>query len=190
MTVHDIEDQLRAQTPTGDLRPPVLPETDVSIGTAETPVGRLVLAGTERGIIVCSYEPEEAVSERIAKTVSPRVLRHPSRIDPVRAELDAYFEGRLRAFSADLDMRLATGFRGSVLRALTEVPYGSTTTYSHLANRIGRPKAARAVGNALSANPLCVIMPCHRVVPAGGGLGGYAGGPAAKELLLQLETAS
>ncbi len=162
---------------------------DLAVGTTETPVGRLVLAVAETGLVTCSYQDEDAVTERLARTVSPRVLRAPRRLDPVRRELDAYFAGRLHQFSVPVDLTLASPFGRAVLRALGQVPYGSTTTYGELAARLGRPQAARAVGNALGANPVCVIVPCHRVVGSAGQLTGYAGGVAAKRRLLELEGA-
>lgn len=181
----DLETRLRAFTP--PVAEPVLPESDVSYVVTDAPVGRLLLAATEAGLVACSYAPEEAVLERLARVVSPRVLRSPRRLDGVRRELDTYFAGRLRAFTTPVDLALAGEFGRAVLRALANVPYGTTTSYAGIAALVGRPGAARAVGNALGANPVCVVVPCHRVVPASGGVGGYAGGAAAKRLLLDLE---
>lgn len=160
---------------------------DVAYMVADTPVGRLVLATTPAGLVACSYDEPEAVAERLARRVSPRVLRSAAALDGVRRELDQYFAGRRRHFGVQVDLALAGVFGQEVLRATSTVGYGETTTYSAVADRIGRPRAARAVGNALGANPVCVIVPCHRVLRAGGGAGGYAGGVAAKELLLALE---
>jgi methylated-DNA-[protein]-cysteine S-methyltransferase len=160
---------------------------DVAIDAVDTPVGRLVLAATEAGVITCSYHDQDEVASRLAVAVSPRVLRAPARLDPVRRELDEYFAGRLTRFTAPVDLRLATEFGRRVLTALGGIGYGTTTTYGTLASRLGRPSAARAVGHALGANPVCVIVPCHRVVGADGRLTGYAGGVEAKRLLLNLE---
>lgn len=160
---------------------------DVAIDTVDTPVGPLVLAATEAGLVACSYREPDAVAERLAGSVSPRILRAPRRLDPVRRELDDYFAGRLTAFTAPVDLRLASPFGRQVLASLRSVPYGLTTTYGALAARLGRPNAARAVGHALGANPVCVVVPCHRVVGANGALTGYAGGLDAKRRLLSLE---
>ena len=183
-----------ADSDTGLGAPPDLSELagragllDVAIDAVDTPVGRLVLAATEAGVITCSYHDQDEIASRLAVAVSPRVLRAPARLDPVRRELDDYFAGRLTRFTAPVDLRLASEFGRRVLTALGGIGYGTTTTYGTLASRLGRPSAARAVGHALGANPVCVIVPCHRVVGADGRLTGYAGGVEAKRLLLNLE---
>ncbi|HKA69791.1 MAG TPA: methylated-DNA--[protein]-cysteine S-methyltransferase [Actinomycetes bacterium] len=163
---------------------------DVAIDAVDTPVGRLVLAATEAGVITCSYRDQDEVASRLATAVSPRVLRAPARLDPIRRELDDYFAGRLTRFTAPVDLRLTSEFGRRVLTALGGIGYGTTTTYGALASRLGRPTAARAVGHALGQNPVCVIVPCHRVLGADGRLTGYAGGVEAKQLLLNLEERS
>ncbi|MFD0656954.1 methylated-DNA--[protein]-cysteine S-methyltransferase [Thermocatellispora tengchongensis] len=135
----------------------------------------------------CSYDDEHTVFERITRSVGRFIGPDPRRIDPVRRELEAYFAGRLRAFTVAVDLQLATPFARTVLQMLTTVPYGTTTTYAEVAERIGRPRALRAVGNALAVNPVCVIVPCHRVIDSPGTPGPYAGGPDAKRHLLALE---
>lgn len=181
----DLDALLRVTSPTyrGDGPP------EIAFGTTQSPVGTLVLAVTGKGVASCSYDDEHAVFERVRRTLGRFIGNDPRRLDPVRRELDAYFAGRLRAFTTPVDLRLATPFARTVLQMLPAVPYGTTTSYGEIARRIGRPRAMRAVGNALAANPVCVIVPCHRVVESDGGLGGYAGGSAAKELLLRLEGA-
>jgi methylated-DNA-[protein]-cysteine S-methyltransferase len=181
----DLEGALRGFDPR--VRPPALPDTDVSYTMTDTPVGPLLLAATESGVIACSYGSEEEVTARIAGAVSPRVLRSPRRLDTVRRELDEYFEGRRREFTVAVQPVLAAPFARAVLESLRQVPYGSTTTYGGVARAIDRPTASRAVGNALNANPLCILLPCHRVLRGDGSVGGYAGGAAAKHLLLTLE---
>lgn len=162
---------------------------DVVTGTAETPVGFLSLALTERGIASCSYDPEDTVTPRLARAVSTRIGSHSAWLDPVRRELDAYFEGQLTSFTIPLDLRLTSDFGRVVLRSLLDVPYGSTTSYTALAARIGHVNATRAVANTLATNPLCLFLPCHRVVPAEhpDRVGAYAGGADAKRYLLALE---
>jgi methylated-DNA-[protein]-cysteine S-methyltransferase len=133
---------------------------------------------------------EDAWLQRLADAVSPRVLRAPRPLDAARRELAAYLEGRRRRVEVPTDLRLLGPFQREVLTGLAaRVPYGERTTYAALATALDRPRAARAVGTALARNPLCIVLPCHRVVPAAGGVGGYAGGPAAKEHLLALEAA-
>ncbi|GAA0397485.1 methylated-DNA--[protein]-cysteine S-methyltransferase [Microbispora corallina] len=185
MSTGDLEALLRVTAPgyVGESPP------DVAFGTTDTPVGRLVLAVTARGVAACSYDDEHAVFARVYRSIGSFIGPDPRRLDPVRRELDAYFEGRLRAFSLPVDLQLATAFARTVVQMTLSVPYGSVTTHGELAGRIGRPQALHAVANALTANPVCVIVPCHRAVESPGVLGGYAGGPAAKEHLLRLEGA-
>ncbi|GAA4521976.1 MULTISPECIES: methylated-DNA--[protein]-cysteine S-methyltransferase [Nonomuraea] len=160
---------------------------DVALGTYDGAVGRLVLAVTARGLVACSYEDEHVVFERVSNQVGSLIGTDARRLDPVRRELDAYFSGRLRAFSTRVDLTLATPFARTVLQKTMAVPYGTTTTMGRIGELIGRPRALRAVGNALGANPVCVIVPCHRVVRDDGEPGDYAGGPAAKRHLLTVE---
>jgi methylated-DNA-[protein]-cysteine S-methyltransferase len=112
--------------------------------------------------------------------------RRPS-LTQTRHQLDEYFEGTRRGFELPLDWQLAHGFRREVLRATAEIPYGRTSSYRDVATRAGSPRAVRAAGTALATNPLPIVVPCHRVLRTGGGLGAYRGGAAAKAALLQLE---
>jgi methylated-DNA-[protein]-cysteine S-methyltransferase len=164
---------------------------DVAYATADTPVGPLLVATTPRGLVRAAYpreRPDDVLAE-LARDVSPRVLESPRELDPVRRELDEYFEGRRRGFDLAIDWRLSHGFRCEALKALVGVRYGATITYSELAQRAGSPRAHRAAGSACGSNPIPIVVPCHRVVRAGGGLGGYGGGVEVKEYLLELEGA-
>lgn len=174
-------------------QPPRLGPTDVSYVVEDTKIGRMLLARRDSGALVASaFVPddrsEERVLSRLSRTVSPRILRHPQPLDEMRRELAAYLDGRLREFSVPVDLVLASPFQRAVLGALPRVTYGERATYGQLAGWIARPSASRAVGAALGANPLCVVVPCHRVVASTGALTGYAGGLAAKEYLLALES--
>lgn len=162
---------------------------DVAYRTLDTPVGSLLLAATEQGLVRVAYEREDhaAVLERLALAVTPRVLRAPRRLDTVARELDEYFAGRRAGFDVPLDLRLAKGFRRTVLEHLTDVGYGHTASYATVALAAGNPRAVRAVGTACATNPLPVVLPCHRVVRSDGSIGQYVGGVAAKEALLTLE---
>jgi methylated-DNA-[protein]-cysteine S-methyltransferase len=164
---------------------------DVAYRVVTSPIGDLLLAGTELGLLRVAFSAEDfdAVLQSLADRVSPRVLEAPARLDPAARELDEYFAGRRRAFDLPLDRRLSTGFRGAVLRQLSEIDYGATATYGAIARRAGNPKAVRAVGTACATNPLPLVVPCHRVVRADGTLGGYLGGAEAKRMLLALEAA-
>ncbi len=163
---------------------------DVGYDVMDSPIGSLLLAATPAGLISVGFSgQEDDLLGELAARVSPRVLRSPRRVDPARRELDAYFEGRLRRFSIPLDWTLVGPFGRLVLRRTARIPYGGVLSYSQVARAIGTPRAARAVGNALGANPIPVIVPCHRVVRTGGALGGYGGGLDRKSYLLTLEGA-
>jgi methylated-DNA-[protein]-cysteine S-methyltransferase len=165
---------------------------DVAYRTLDTPVGPLLLAATEHGLVRVAYpnQGHDAVLQALADRISPRVLHAPARLDPVARQLDDYFAGRRRRFDVPLDWRLSTGFRSTVLHHLaTDVDYGRTASYAVLAALAGNPKAVRAVGTACATNPLPVVVPCHRVVRSDGAIGNYAGGVEAKRTLLDLEAA-
>jgi methylated-DNA-[protein]-cysteine S-methyltransferase len=161
---------------------------DVAVSTVESPVGDLLVAVSDRGLVRLAFDPVHVLDD-LAARISPRVLEAPARLDPVRRELDEYFEGRRRRFDMAVDLSLASGFRREVLEATARIPVGHITTYGALAARVGKPRAARAVGNAVGSNPVAIVVPCHRVVPAGGGVGNYGGGPERKAFLLELEHA-
>jgi methylated-DNA-[protein]-cysteine S-methyltransferase len=163
---------------------------DVAYAELDSPVGTLVLAGTPQGLARLAYvDPglEDEVLEEIATRLSPRMLSAPRRLDGPRRELDEYFAGRRRAFDFAVDWSLTGGFRRRVLEATARIPSGHVTTYGALAAEVGKPSAARAVGNAVGSNPVAIVVPCHRVVPASGGVGNYGGGPERKAFLLDLE---
>ncbi len=165
---------------------------DVAYRTLETPIGELLLAATDAGLLRVAFavEGQQTVLAALAATVSPRILLAPRRLDPAARELDEYFAGRRTAFDLTLDLRLATGFRREVLAHLPEIGYGRTTSYTAVAAAAGRPRAVRAVGTACGRNPLPIVVPCHRVVRSDGSLGGYLGGLAIKQALLNLESAA
>ncbi|MEU4390810.1 methylated-DNA--[protein]-cysteine S-methyltransferase [Kribbella sp. NPDC023855] len=188
LTVPDIEGRLSRLT-SGGARPPVLPAADVSYVLHDTPVGTLLLATAGGRLVASSFGDEETMTNRLARAISPRVLRQPAALDEVRRQLDEYLTGQRKAFELPVDLVLATPFQRLVLSDLPDhTSYGKTTTYGQVAGQIDRPKAARAVGTALGANPLCVVIPCHRVVGSSGALTGYAGGLEAKRFLLNLES--
>jgi methylated-DNA-[protein]-cysteine S-methyltransferase len=164
---------------------------DVAVGSADSPIGTLLLAATDAGLVRVGLggTDHELILEQLATTLGPRVIEHPSRLDSIKRELEQYFAGRRRRFECALDWRLTSGFVRSVLERTAEIPFGETRTYTEMAALAGSPLASRAAGSALGANPIPVIVPCHRVLRTGGGLGGYAGGLEAKRMLLELEGA-
>ena len=165
---------------------------DVAYATLDTPMGTAVVAATPRGLVRLAL-PNEDLDEtltRLAADISPRVLEHPARLDEPRRELEQYFDGRRNQFDLSLDWRLShPGFYRRVLRATSKVPFGEVITYGDAAKRAGNPRASRAAGTALGSNPIPIVVPCHRVIRAGGEIGNYGGGPAMKRFLLRLEGA-
>ncbi|HEX5569074.1 MAG TPA: methylated-DNA--[protein]-cysteine S-methyltransferase [Streptomyces sp.] len=158
------------------------------------PIGPLLLVAAGRGLSAVVFHADEQTVHRSLTRLAGRLGAAPVRRagDPLLAgavrELDAYFRGELREFSVPLDWSLTSGFNERVLRTLAgSVPYGSVVGYQSLADRVGEPGAARAVGVAMGSNPLPVVEPCHRVVESGGGIGGFGGGLETKRALLALE---
>jgi methylated-DNA-[protein]-cysteine S-methyltransferase len=192
----DIEDLLTQDVSPGG-RLPDLTEAaaaagllDVAYATLDTPLGKLLLASTPKGLVriaYIDYDDENAVLEQLAARVSPRVLAAPRRLDQPRRELDEYFAGRRRHFETPQDWQLIQGFARRVLTATAHVPYGATATYKQMATEAGNERAFRAAGNALGSNPIPIIVPCHRILHSGGGLGGYTGGLDKKRVLLEVE---
>ena len=165
---------------------------DVAYALEDSPLGPLLLASTRRGLIRIAYlrgeGPAETVLEELADRVSPRVLAAPGALDAVRRELDEFFSGRRTEFDVPLDWRLIRApFTRRVLQATSRIPFGSVSSYKEMATAAGSPRAARAAGNALGNNPIPIVVPCHRVLHSGGGIGGYTGGLDKKRTLLSLE---
>jgi methylated-DNA-[protein]-cysteine S-methyltransferase len=164
---------------------------DVAYTTIDTPVGTLLLAATDKGLVRVAYasQDHDRVLSDLATRISPRVLRAPGRLSAAARELDEYFAGRRTTFDLPLDLALSSGFRRLVQLHLPHIEYGHTESYKQVAEIVGNPRAVRAVGTACATNPLPVVVPCHRVLRSDGTVGGYAGGPAAKATLLALEGA-
>jgi methylated-DNA-[protein]-cysteine S-methyltransferase len=162
---------------------------DVAYGIADSPLGPLTVMVTPRGLVRLSYPGEgiDAQMAEVAERISPRILEAPERTDGVRRELDEYFDGTRHDFDVPIDWRLVRGFAGAVLRATARIPFGRVSNYREVAAQAGSPNAYRAAGNALGSNPVPIVVPCHRVLHAGGGMGGYTGGLDRKRYLLRLE---
>jgi methylated-DNA-[protein]-cysteine S-methyltransferase len=163
---------------------------DVAYAGVDSPFGRLTAAVTNDGLIRLAFAGEavDDVLQELADSVSPRVLEAPARLDGVRRELDDYFEGRTRTFATRIDWRLSHGFHRRAREACHAIPYGEVVTYAELASAAGSPRAVRAAGQAMARNPIPIVVPCHRVLRTGGGLGGYGGGLDVKRRLLDLES--
>jgi methylated-DNA-[protein]-cysteine S-methyltransferase len=164
---------------------------DIDYAPVESPFGTLHAATTRRGLVRLAFpeEPLDDFLERLAHRLSPRILAAPAALDPVRRELDEYFAGRRQTFELALDWALITPFARRVLRKTAAIPYGGHLSYAEVAAEAGSPRGARAAGNALGSNPIPIVIPCHRVLHSGGGLGGYGGGLERKRFLLELEGA-
>jgi len=164
---------------------------DISYATIDSPFGPLLAASTRRGLVRLAFpeEDDDAVLERMAERLSPRILEAPARLEPLRVELEQYFDGSRQSFEIPLDWSLIGPFGTKVLSATAAIPYGSVLTYTEVAGKAGSPRGSRAAGNALGSNPIPIVIPCHRVLRTGGSLGGYAGGLDRKRRLLELEGA-
>ena len=165
---------------------------DVAYAGVDSPMGPLLVAATRRGLVRVSYnaaERTDQVLDDIATKLSPRIIEDASRLDEIRRELDEYFDRKRTRFEVPLDWSMTHGFTRKVLRATARVPYGELVTYKDVARRAGNERASRAAGNALGANPIPIVVPCHRVVHSSGGLGGYTGGLERKKFLLGVEGA-
>jgi methylated-DNA-[protein]-cysteine S-methyltransferase len=165
---------------------------DVAYTVVDAPIGPLLLAATETGLVRVAFanEDHERILEMLAAKLSPRLLRAPARLADAARQLDEYFAGTRTDFDLALDLSLSAGFRRLVQRHLPQIGYGQTRSYAQVATLVGNPKAVRAVATACATNPLPIVVPCHRVLRTDGTPGGYRGGPAAKLTLLALETAA
>jgi methylated-DNA-[protein]-cysteine S-methyltransferase len=140
-------------------------------------------------LIRVSFPEQTDALQDIADSVSPRIMHSLTATEDVRRELDEYFGGRRHSFDVPVDLSAVHGFTRKVLRETTRIPFGSVSTYAQVAGKAGNARASRAAGNALHANPVPIVVPCHRVVRTGGGLGGYGGTIPRKIALLQMEGA-
>jgi methylated-DNA-[protein]-cysteine S-methyltransferase len=186
-----IEDRLRTGVPDIDLARLAREEglLDVAVAHVDSPIGDLLLASTPFGLVRVSFFGHDETLADLAARISPRILESPSELDPVRRQLDEYFDGRRRRFDLSIDWALVGDWARKVLDATAQIPFGEVRTYGEVATAAGSPTAFRAAGTALGHNPVPVVIPCHRVLAAGGKLGGYTGGTQIKEHLLRLEGA-
>ena len=157
----------------------------VTYRRVDSPIGQLLLAATERGLVYLAFanEDHDAVLAKLAAVPGDSPV-----LAQAATELAEYFAGRRRTFAVLVDDHLSTGFRKQIQDLLPRIDYGATQTYKQLAEAAGNPRAVRAVGTACAANPVPIIVPCHRVLRSDGSLGGYRGGVEAKEMLLSLES--
>lgn len=154
----------------------------------QAPIGRVFVAASDEGLVRVSFRRSEgAFVNDLRRQLDADVVRSPERTEDIVHQLRAYFAGERQRFDMRLDLRHVTPFQRRVLLAAARVPAGQLVSYGEIARRIGEPRGSRAVGQALGHNPIPIVIPCHRVVAAGGRIGGYTGGLAIKRKLLRLE---
>jgi AraC family transcriptional regulator of adaptative response/methylated-DNA-[protein]-cysteine methyltransferase len=164
----------------------------VRVREIDTPLGRMTIGATHHAVVLCDFSERRMMPAQLAairRRFGPTVDGVSPLLERVEAQLREFLAGERRAFDLPLDMP-GSAFQERVWAELRQIPYGETVAYRELAARVGAPQAPRAVGRANGSNRLALIVPCHRVIAAGGGLGGYGGGLAAKRWLLDLEQAT
>lgn len=161
----------------------------VGYATFASDLGPLWIAVGPRGVLSIHYGDEPAAAElaRLVRAYGPGIVPDPRRASPVASQVEQYLARKRERFDLDVDLAGLTPFQQRILRATARVPYGELTTYAAVARRAGSERATRAAGAALGANPVPIVVPCHRVVASDGSLGGYAGGLRTKRRLLALE---
>ena len=158
--------------------------------TFQSPLGNMIIAATDKGLAGLWFDGQKHLpAELIGAAVWPSAPGHPV-LQKVIRQLGEYFAGQRSSFDVPLDLAYGTAFQQSVWKALLKIPQGGTVSYSEVSQCIGKPAAVRAVGAAVGRNPVSIIVPCHRVMGAGGALTGYAGGLERKSALLKLEGVS
>jgi O-6-methylguanine DNA methyltransferase len=163
---------------------------NVRYGALKTPWGRLWVAATDKGLIALRFEPQPAgkLAESLARRAEVRLIRDAAGLRPYEDALTAFLSGRTTRLPIKVDLRGESDFAREVYRVIRRIPVGETRSYGEVAAQVGGRSFARAVGQALAANPVPIVIPCHRVISADGGLGGFSGGgPTWKQRLLALE---
>lgn len=165
-------------------------ETEVAYTTINTQIGRIMLVSSAQGLLRVAFPSQDYdnVLEDIQRRLGVGASKQPNHLRDISQQFDEFFNVQRREFDIPLDFSLTQGFRRAVQHQLLRIGYGSTQSYAKVAQHLGNPKAVRAVGSACAANPLPIVVPCHRVVRSDGALGGYAGGREAKETLLAIES--
>jgi methylated-DNA-[protein]-cysteine S-methyltransferase len=161
----------------------------VTLRTIETPIGQMLAGATDRAIVLCDFAGRQMIGAQLAavrRRIGPTGEGTSALLDRLESQLAEFFAGTRKAFELPIDIP-GSAFQERVWAELRRIPYGETISYRQLAERVGAGSAYRAVGRANGSNRVAVVVPCHRVIAAGGGLGGYGGGLAAKRRLLELE---
>lgn len=163
------------------------PLEEIAVASVRSPMGKIWILATERGVREIRLGNAEAPSRRQARARGEKLVRRPRWTDPARRAVEEYLSGTRAAFDLALDLARGTPFMRRVWDATRRVPHGTVASYAAIAARAGSPRAVRAVGNALGANPIPIVIPCHRVLHSDRSLGGFSSGLAWKRFLLELE---
>ena len=166
--------------------------TRVTLRTIETPIGPMLAGATDEAIVLCDFAGRAMIGAQLAavrRRIGPTLEGSTPLLERLKSQLDEFFAGARQDFDLPIDIP-GSPFQERVWAELRRIPYGETISYRELAGRVGAGAAYRAVGRANGSNRVAVVVPCHRVIAAGGGLGGYGGGLAAKQHLLELEAAA
>ncbi len=157
--------------------------------TLETPLGTVWFAVGDEGLkfLLLRYFNDRRVIQELRKARGAKLVRDDRALKPFAGQLKRYFEGHRVPFDVDLDLSTGTRFQQAVWRAVRKIPYGTLVCYKQIAREVGSAQAARAVGNALAANPIPIVVPCHRIIRIDGALGGFTGGIRWKKKLIELE---
>lgn len=165
---------------------------EINVTTFPWTLTNLQIAATEKGVCCIDFSKTsnlDSFIQKIEKKYGIPVNEDDSAFSYISEKLMLYFAGQKVDFSDDVDLLIGTDFQKSVWEKVTQIKYGQYKTYKQISIELDNPKAIRAVGTANGANPVPILIPCHRVIASDGGLGGYAGGLDVKDALLRLEGA-
>jgi len=176
---------LRPEVPRTAARPPLV----LAWAAIESPLGVLLAAAGDRGLVCVAFDGErpESILRDLAKRLSADLDEAPDRFEEPRRQIHDFFRGRRERFDLPVDLASIAGPHRDALQSVTRVPYGHTVAYRRVTDALSGAQAGRVAGEALGANPLAIVVPCHRVLRADGGLGAYVGGLERKQALLELE---
>jgi len=160
---------------------------EVAQAKVAAPLGKIWVLATGSGLRAIRLSSREAPTRAEMRAQGWKLIRRPRWTDPARRMIEDYLKGRERRLEIPLDLASGTPFQRRVWEAARRIPYGTAASYVDLARLAGHPRASRAVGNALGANPVPIVVPCHRVIHADHSIGGFSSGLTWKRFFLELE---